>query len=133
MRIGLRQLHPTLLIHHEEVDSGKIENWTNLDDYIPIAVTPIGNKYLILDGHHRAFSCELLGKLIPCLIFENYFSSDIEVRSGICYGNTVRHKITKEEVVLRAMIGQLFKPKSTRHYYKRKHIIEECKKWKEKS
>lgn len=128
------------LIPHEEVDLHKIKIMRSelaaeyemtgedpLHNILPIAITPLNDKYLILDGHHRAFIFKEFKEKIPAVIFEDYFLFDIEVRGGVIGENKVRHTITKEEIILRAMIGQLFKPKSTRHYYNGKAIIKTCK------
>jgi len=68
---------------------------------------------VILDGHHR-YTCikELWIKKIPCFLVD-YFSPEIKVWTW--KENEV--PLGKEEIIKRALAGNILSPKSTRHTY----------------
>ncbi len=76
------------------------------------SITPIAVDYktaVVLDGHHRLDFLKRRGLPAPVLFFDY---SVLEVN------------VSKEEVVRRALAGELFPPKTTWHTYKGRHISE---------
>ncbi|MBI1729962.1 ParB N-terminal domain-containing protein [Candidatus Acetothermia bacterium] len=100
---------------HEEVDPTnlartiqEIKNGELLQDY-PILVDE--ETYVILDGHHRHAACKALGiALVPCLLVDYEVEVELESRRPEIH-------VSKTEVIRRGLSGELYPPKSTRHYF----------------
>ncbi|MBI3659798.1 ParB N-terminal domain-containing protein [Candidatus Acetothermia bacterium] len=111
----VREISVEQLRGHEETDPHRYEEVLKIiQDYgkldVPIIVD--SRSYVILDGHHRFKAYKELGlKLIPCVLVD-YFSEHVQLfsrRSDI--------PVSKEEVINRALRGDLYPPKTTRHVF----------------
>jgi uncharacterized protein (DUF1015 family) len=77
---------------------------------------------VVLDGHHRLKSCQILGlKKIPCMMVDYLHDKTIRVES-----RRQQVMITKQAVLAMALSGKVFPHKTTRHFIpnriKRMHI-----------
>ncbi len=79
----------------------------------PIVVHKIkhNDKYLILDGHHRAEALKELGYAYIIARRIDYFSPEFRVKSW----RSATKEWDKNEIIARALSGKLMRPKSTRH------------------
>lgn len=67
----------------------------------------------ILDGHHRFRSAHMLGlKRMPCLMFD--YLDDDRITVDVWKGGEV-DRISKRDVIDRALEGRLYTPKTSRH------------------
>lgn len=97
---------------HEEVEPQRVQKLAReiqrSGHVVPILVEK--NYNIVLDGHHRKEALKCLGfKKIPCLRADYAHVQLGSWRSGFF--------ITKEEVIRRALIGERFPPKTTRHIH----------------
>ena len=111
----LAHLRVDALYPHEKVDPETLERTIDairkgeLLDANPILIDRMTN--VILDGHHRHEACKRLGiEMIPCLLVDYEFEVELESRRP-------ELRVTKDEVIRRALAGDLFPPKSTRHTF----------------
>jgi len=110
------QIRLTELKPHEETDPHNLErvlaalsHGTSLDDY-PIYVDR--DSLVILDGHHRYEASIQLGlESVPCVLVD-YHSPEIQLEP-----RRTDLLVTKEEVIRRALAGELYPPKTTRHIF----------------
>lgn len=109
----VRELSLTLLREHEQIEAERlreilreIQREGRLRE--PILVDK--HSGVILDGHHRFHAYQVLGfQTIPCLLID-YQSDLVEVRS-----RRPEIYVSKAEVIRRALSGELYPPKTTRH------------------
>ncbi|MEM2179522.1 MAG: ParB N-terminal domain-containing protein [Nitrososphaeria archaeon] len=112
-----------LLKAHEEVDKNYCEKLRQIIEADKIIKKPIVadiNTYIILDGHHRVNALKCLGcRFVPTILVD-YNSPLIIVDSW----NNVQ--LDKKTIVLKALEGKMFPPKTTKHMIqvngKLKHI-----------
>ena len=102
----------TELLDHEEVEPQRVESLAReiqkSKRVVPLLVEK--THHVVLDGHHRKEALKLLGfRRIPCLRVD-YAS----VQLGSWRPDL---SLTKEEVVQRALRGEKFPPKTTRHVH----------------
>jgi len=111
----VREVPIEALREHEETDPQRfsevfkiIQTEGKLD--VPIIVD--AQSYVILDGHHRFKAYKELGlKLIPCVLVD-YFSHQVQL-----FPRRPDIRVSKEDVVARALKGQLYPAKTTRHVF----------------
>lgn len=109
----IRELLLIELLCHEEIDSARfhellehIQKNGEIDE--PILVDQ--RTKIILDGHHRYHVFRYLGReKIPCCLID-YQADWVEVRS-----RRPEFIVTKTDVIRRALTGDLYPPKTTRH------------------
>lgn len=71
-----------------------------------------GSRFVILDGHHRYHALLRLGcRRIPAYVVD-YFQDGVRVET---WPGAPVDRVAKEEVLRRAVEGDLFPPKTTRH------------------
>lgn len=97
---------------HEEVEPQRVRQLAReiqqSGRVLPILVEK--NYNIILDGHHRKEALKRLGfKKIPCLMTDYAHIQLNSRRRGL--------SITKEDVIRRALSGERFPPKTTRHIH----------------
>ncbi len=100
------------LLDHEEVESHRVRKLVReiqrSGRVMPILVEK--NYNIILDGHHRKEALKRLGfKKIPCLRADYAHVQLDSWRSSL--------SLTKEDVIRRALKGERFPPKTTRHIH----------------
>lgn len=80
---------------------------------VPVAIVADAKSLVILDGHHRYEALKRLGcRRVPVMLVD-YHRADIRVstwREG-------ESPPEKDEVIAQALVGKLFPPKSTRHFF----------------
>lgn len=111
----VREIPIEALREHEETDPTRftevfriIQSEGKLD--IPIIVD--ANSYVILDGHHRFRVYKTLGlKEIPCVLVD-YFSHHVQL-----FPRRPDIPVSKEDVIARALKGELYPAKTTRHVF----------------
>ena len=96
---------------HEEVEPARVEQLARAlrrrGRVHPILVEK--RHLVVLDGHHRKAALQALGlRKIPCFL-ASYDRIGLSSWRGL--------SITKEEVIRRALTGEKFPPKTTRHLY----------------
>lgn len=99
------------LLDHEEVEPARVEKLAQVlrqrGRVPPILVER--HHRVVLDGHHRKAALQALGlRKIPCCLVP-YDRIGLSSRRGL--------SVRKEEVIQRALTGQKFPPKTTRHLY----------------
>ncbi|MEM3627123.1 MAG: pyridoxal-phosphate dependent enzyme [Candidatus Bathyarchaeia archaeon] len=103
----------TDLKQHEEVDQSHLEKLKaeiNLDSILKFAIVADKNTNVILDGEHRFNALKELGcKRIP-VIYVDYDSSNIEVRSWKNGAN-----LTKKDVIEAGLSGKTLPPRTSMH------------------
>jgi hypothetical protein len=110
-----------LLKPHEKIRNFKLGKVAasllrNKKLFYPIVVE--NSNFVILDGHHRLEAFKKLGfKKIPCLLLD-YSSEKVSV-----FPRRKSIPISKEIIVQRALLGDLFPPKTTRHMLGKKFKI----------
>jgi ParB-like chromosome segregation protein Spo0J len=112
----VRELPLELLREHEETEPARLQEIVRELRELGRPLEPIvvdASSYVILDGHHRFRACRALGwRTIPCYLVD-YFSERIKVQA-----RRPDISVTKREVIERALCGQLYPPKTTRHVFR---------------
>ena len=64
MKVNIRDLHPTQLYLSEKKlqDIQMLSQSVDLINVDPISILAFGNRFLITDGHHRAYQALLIGQ-----------------------------------------------------------------------
>ena len=64
MKVNIRDLHPTQLYLSEKklLDIQMLNQSAEIINVDPISVLAFGNRFLIIDGHHRAYQALLAGR-----------------------------------------------------------------------
>ncbi|MFI5412333.1 MAG: ParB N-terminal domain-containing protein [Candidatus Micrarchaeales archaeon] len=107
-----RYLIPHERIQQERVDALKKRMKRDDKQKRPIIVFRIGNKLLILDGHHRAAALEDLGYPSVYVMEIGFYLSNF-----IMVDSWNRDKVhDKTEIIQRALAGKLYESKDTRHW-----------------
>lgn len=118
MDIGAQSRHRLVKIdelrQHEQIDKKhfrKLLDKIKHSGYIePIIVDSFSRT--ILDGHHRYNVVKTLGhKTIPAFVID-YKDPDVKVIS-----RRKNIKVSKEEIIMRAINGELYEPKTSRHEF----------------
>ncbi len=82
------------------------------DGFVRAPILAENRHYIILDGHHRYEALLALGcSRIPVYLVD-YAHDDVQVET---WPGAILDHVTKEEVVERALSGETFPPKTTRH------------------
>jgi len=76
------------------------------------------NTHIILDGHHRIEALKLLGCSTIPVLFVDYNSLNIGVKTA--YNG---EELSKQQVINAAFKGERLPPKSTWHYFKSSNKI----------
>jgi cysteine synthase/O-phosphoserine sulfhydrylase/cystathionine beta-synthase len=101
------------LKQHEEVDKchlKKLKEEINLDNVLKFAIVADKNTNVILDGEHRFNALKELGcRRIP-VVYVDYNSPNIEVRSWKSDVN-----LTKKDVIKAGLNGKMLPPKTSMH------------------
>jgi ParB-like chromosome segregation protein Spo0J len=85
------------------------------DGYVRIPVAVEKEHYVVLDGHHRVEALRFLGcKRVPVYLVD-YSDEDITVE---VWPGAIVNEVKKDEVIERALKGDLFPPKTTKHVFK---------------
>jgi len=110
-RGGVVWVEADRLLDHEEVEPARVERLVRVlrrrGRVHPILVE--ARHRVVLDGHHRKAALKSLGlRKIPCLLVP-YDQVGLSSWRGL--------SIAKEEVIRRALTGERFPPKTTRHLY----------------
>ncbi|MCS6937200.1 MAG: transcriptional regulator [Candidatus Bipolaricaulota bacterium] len=101
------------LLCHEEIEPARLHQLiqqaqNNAETIEPILVDQ--RTKIILDGHHRYHLFKYLGReKIPCCLID-YQADWVEVHS-----RRPEFTVTKAEVIRRALSGDLYPPKTTKH------------------
>lgn len=102
------------LLEHEEIDPRKVDQLVEEIRRTNVVADPIwvaAGSGIILNGHHRVAALRRLGaEKVPAWILE-YRSPDVRLER---WGEGP--PIAKAEVERRAATGELFPPKTTRHF-----------------
>ena len=83
----------------------------------PLIVTREHN--IVLDGSHRHIFLLQKGFKYAPVCFVDYNSDDIRVGTHLMHRHIIEGSkgISKEEVIQRGLTGNLFKPRTTRHFF----------------
>lgn len=111
-RFALRD--PATLHPHEEVRPQRVEELVERirkDGHIQDPIVVDRDTGVVLDGHHRLTALQRLGCRSVPVHLVNYHDPSIELDTW----REDRNPPTKEEVVERALAGDLFPPKTTKH------------------
>ncbi len=82
------------------------------EGYVRKPILVEDSHYVILDGHHRYQALVDLGcRRIPVYLVD-YFQDDITVET---WPGAIIDHVTKEEIIEKVLVGDLFPPKTTRH------------------
>jgi ParB-like nuclease domain len=108
--IQIQNLHT-----HESVDTANVRKVINQILKANCFKEPIivdREHLVVLDGHHRLKSCQMLGlSKIPCMMVNYLHDKTIRVES-----RRQRISITKNAVIDMALSGNVFPHKTTRHF-----------------
>ncbi|MCS6903096.1 MAG: hypothetical protein NZO41_02320 [Candidatus Bipolaricaulota bacterium] len=110
----IREVPLQELLCHEEIEPARLyELLKHVQTNNEAAVEPIlvdQRTKVILDGHHRYHLFQYLGReKIPCCLID-YQADWVEVRP-----RRPEFVVTKAEVIRRALTGDLYPPKTTKH------------------
>ncbi len=112
--LSIRIVNASLLKGHERVDPKRLYNLKAEIESDGILKKPIAvdrNTNVILDGHHRIEALRLLGCSKIPVLFVDYGSPKIGVKTA-----SNGKKYPKEKVIEAALKGKPLPPKSTWHY-----------------
>ena len=112
--LGVRIVEMSILRGHEKVDEQRLSNLKNQiksDGILKQPVTVDTNTNVVLDGHHRIQALKLLGCSKMPVLFVDYQSPQIGVRTS-----ENGEEYPKSRVIEAALKGELLAPKSTWHY-----------------
>jgi len=108
------------LLPHEQVDEGIVELMMKIIEREGMFRVPIlieGKYGVILDGHHRVEALRRMGiELVPVYAVD-YSSDDILV-----FPRRKEIPVSKSEVLRRALSGNLFPHKTTKHVLRRRTV-----------
>ncbi len=111
--VEVREVSLALLREHEQIESERlrqIREEIQREGRLRYPILVDKHSGVILDGHHRFRAYRELGfETIPCLLVD-YHSELVSVRS-----RRPDIAVSKAEVIRRALSGELFPPKTTRH------------------
>lgn len=111
--VEVREVSLALLREHEQIESERlrqIREEIRREGRLRHPILVDKHSGVILDGHHRFRAYRELGfETIPCLLVD-YHSEVVSVRS-----RRSDIAVSKAEVIRRALSGELFPPKTTRH------------------
>lgn len=114
--LGVRTVKISTLKGHEKVDAQKLadlKNQIESDGILKRSIAVDVNTNVVLDGHHRTAALKLLGCSKIPVLFVDYKSSEIGVKTS-----EKGEECPKSRVIEAALKGQLLSPKSTWHYVK---------------
>lgn len=108
---------PWLRAHEEYVEARVVElverfRRTGHVDYAVVADRASGT---VIDGHHRLEALRRLGASLVPAVLVDYHDAAIGIRTWREHEPVP----SKDEVIRRALLGQLFPPKTTRHDFVR--------------
>jgi len=112
--LDIRVVKTSLLRGHERIDPKRLYNLKTEIESDGILKRPIAvdiNTKVILDGHHRIEALKLLGCSKIPVLFVDYQSPKIGVRTA-----ENGEEYSKEKVIEAALKGKPLPPKSTWHY-----------------
>lgn len=116
-RTAVRLLDVGALKAHEQIKEKKARHLLTHMRRTRVMPQPIlvdEKTGVILDGHHRYWACRELGcKVVPCCVVDYLSDERITVMP-----RKQGQRITKEEIIRRALAGDLFPPKSSKHVQK---------------
>jgi len=108
--INIQTLHT-----HESIDMANVQKVKHQIVKAQCFKEPIivdREHLVVLDGHHRLKSCQLLGlSKVPCLLVDYLHDKTIRVES-----RRDNIPITKRAVITMALSGNVFPHKTTRHF-----------------
>jgi len=100
---------------HERVEDDLLERTIEeikREGFLKKPILVARDDYVILDGHHRFEALRELGcRKIPCYLVD-YFSDVVQLGT---WPEAKDRDVTKEDVIRRALAGDPFPPKTTRH------------------
>ncbi len=109
----IKFIQSNLLKQHEKVNTNHLKLLFNQIKHDGILNHPIivdKNTLIILDGHHRFNTLKKLGLSIIPVYLVDYRSKEIEVSSW-----REGKKVTKELVIQAGLLGELLRPKTSKH------------------
>lgn len=111
--VEVREVSLVLLREHEQVESERLHQICEeiqREGRLRHPILVDKRSGVILDGHHRFRAYRELGfETIPCVLVD-YQSDIVSVRS-----RRPDIAVSKDEVIRRALSGELFPPKTTQH------------------
>jgi hypothetical protein len=109
----VREVELALLREHEQIDPARLQQIREeirREGKLRHPILVDRTFYVILDGHHRFRAYKELGfEKIPCVLVD-YQSEIVSVRP-----RRPEFVVSKEEVIRRALRGELYPPKTTQH------------------
>jgi hypothetical protein len=109
----VREVELSLLREHEQIDPARLQQIREeirREGKLRHPILVDRTFYVILDGHHRFRAYKELGfEKIPCVLVD-YQSEIVSVRP-----RRPEFVVSKEEVIRRALRGELYPPKTTQH------------------
>jgi ParB-like chromosome segregation protein Spo0J len=109
----VREVELALLREHEQIDPARLQQICEeirREGKLRHPILVDRTFHVILDGHHRFRAYKELGfEKIPCVLVD-YQSEIVSVRP-----RRPEFVVSKEEVIRRALRGELYPPKTTQH------------------
>lgn len=89
------------------------------DGMIKTPIIAESKHKIVLDGSHRHVILAMLGYKNAPVVFVDYNNPLVTVGSNLIHRFVDDRKIrvTKEEVIIRALTGKLYPPRTTRHFF----------------
>ncbi len=111
--LEIRELELALLREHEQIEPERLRQICEeirREGRLRYPILVDRESFVILDGHHRFRAYKELGfEKIPCVLVD-YQSDIVSVRP-----RRPEFSVSKEEVIRRALCGELYPPKTTQH------------------